>query len=225
MEKIQDIGVLTANGQSNANAINDSGQVVGSANPSTFNHAILWTKTAGLQDLGTLPGGKSSGAFAINKTGQTVGFSTDSGGIEQGFVWTKSTGMVELAPLSGSTSTSAVSINNLGQIVGSSNTSSGNLHPVLWSPSGQIQDLGLLSGTSGYTSGINNLGQVVGGESSGAFIWTSTAGMQDLNNLIPAGSGWVLEGATAINDSGQITGQGTIGGAAHAFLLTPVSTN
>jgi len=47
--------------------------------------------------------------------------------------------------------------------------------------------------------------------------------MQDLNNLIPPNSGWSLSVAYAINKSGQITGQGTINGEQHGFLLTPVS--
>ena len=43
----------------------------------------------------------------------------------------------------------------------------------------------------------------------------------DLNSLIPAGSGWVLNRATGINDAGQIVGSGTINGVLHVFLLTP----
>jgi hypothetical protein len=46
--------------------------------------------------------------------------------------------------------------------------------------------------------------------------------MHDLNGLIAVGSGWVLNQAYAINGAGQITGYGAIGGASHAFLLTPV---
>jgi hypothetical protein len=45
--------------------------------------------------------------------------------------------------------------------------------------------------------------------------------MQDLNDLIPANSGWVLINANAINDAGQITGYGTKGGHNYGFLLTP----
>jgi hypothetical protein len=45
--------------------------------------------------------------------------------------------------------------------------------------------------------------------------------MIDLNSLIAPGSGWVLESATAVNDSGQIAGNGIIDGQEHAFLLTP----
>ena len=45
--------------------------------------------------------------------------------------------------------------------------------------------------------------------------------MYDLNNLMPAGSGWVLEHATAINTSGQIVGVGRLNGQTRAFLATP----
>jgi hypothetical protein len=46
--------------------------------------------------------------------------------------------------------------------------------------------------------------------------------MIDLNSLIDPLSGWELTGGYAINDAGQITGSGRIGGQSHAFLLTPV---
>jgi hypothetical protein len=43
--------------------------------------------------------------------------------------------------------------------------------------------------------------------------------MHDLNDYLPEGSPWVLTSATAINDNGQIAGNGTISGEAHAFLM------
>ncbi len=53
--------------------------------------------------------------------------------------------------------------------------------------------------------------------------WTPTNNMQDLNALIPAGTGWVLRNATAINNAGQIVGWGDLGTEAHGFLLTPAT--
>jgi probable HAF family extracellular repeat protein len=47
------------------------------------------------------------------------------------------------------------------------------------------------------------------------------AKIQDLNNLIPAGSGWFLQYAFGINNSKQIVGQGLLNGKQHAFLLLP----
>jgi probable HAF family extracellular repeat protein len=53
-----------------------------------------------------------------------------------------------------------------------------------------------------------------------AYIF-SKAKMTDLNELIPADSGWTLAAATGINDVGEIVGNGRINGQTHAFLLTP----
>ena len=45
---------------------------------------------------------------------------------------------------------------------------------------------------------------------------------QNLNNLIPPGSGFTLDNATAINDNGQIVASGSNApGQEHAFVLTP----
>jgi hypothetical protein len=46
---------------------------------------------------------------------------------------------------------------------------------------------------------------------------------QNLNNLIPPGSGFTLDNATAINDNGQIVVSGSKRPrpGARAFLLTP----
>lgn len=76
--------------------------------------------------------------------------------------------------------------------------------------------------------GINASGQLVGystttGDvSDDAFVYDAVHGMVDLNSLIDPLSGWDLLYAFAINDNGQITGQGIIDGDRHAFLLTPV---
>ena len=45
--------------------------------------------------------------------------------------------------------------------------------------------------------------------------------MTDLNTEIPYSSGWELGWAFAINDAGQIVGQGIHNGQYDAFLLTP----
>ena len=51
---------------------------------------------------------------------------------------------------------------------------------------------------------------------------TADADRAYLNNLIPPGSRFTLDNATAINDNGQIVANGTNStGQEHAFLLTP----
>jgi hypothetical protein len=46
----------------------------------------------------------------------------------------------------------------------------------------------------------------------------------DLNDAIPADSGWLLRFAEAINDSGRIVGRGRAGGEERPFLLAPVDS-
>jgi len=89
-----------------------------------------------------------------------------------------------------------------------------------------MTDLGTLGHFYSWGVGINNSGMVVGyasiaDNSNHAVISTDGGTVQDLNDMIPAGTGWVLVEASAINDAGQIVGYGNVHGVDHAFLLTP----
>ncbi len=93
-----------------------------------------------------------------------------------------------------------------------------------------MEDLGTLGGTDSSAWAISSEGMVVGQftlalATNRAFRWIDGV-MEDLNTLIPEGSGWTLENAQAINDYGQIAGWGIInrGGRIerHAYVLTPV---
>jgi len=46
--------------------------------------------------------------------------------------------------------------------------------------------------------------------------------LRDLNSLIPRNSGWEILSAHAINDKGQIAGEGLHNGKNRAFILTPI---
>jgi hypothetical protein len=56
------------------------------------------------------------------------------------------------------------------------------------------------------------------------FVYYGSGSIQDLNNLIEPSSGWTIDDADAINDSGQIAAEGYYQGSAdaHAVLLTPI---
>ena len=112
-------------------------------------------------------------------------------------------------------------------MVGYCDVPGGNTHAVLWDAAG-VHDLGTLGGPNSRAEGINENGKVVGTahDASGAaraFVYAAGL-MSDLNAMIPPNSGWTLQIAMAVNDSGQIVGNGTApDGNTRAFLLTPWS--
>jgi probable HAF family extracellular repeat protein len=74
----QDIPGIPGSLVSDARAINDAGQVVGSSYWDIYGQmgrAFLWSPISGTVDLGTLPGRHWSVATAINNRGQVVGYS------------------------------------------------------------------------------------------------------------------------------------------------------
>ena len=159
-----------------ASAINDLGQIAGSAylSGNSAMHAFLYSGAA-LTDLGTL-GGTNSVAFGINSAGQVVGWSETTGnGARHAFLYS-GWSMTDLGTLGGKNS-QADAVNRDGSIVGWAMTSAGEQHAVLWK-SGQIVDL---------------------------------------NSLVSLASNAVLVEATAINDAGQIAANGSNG---RAYLIT-----
>ena len=215
---MQNLGTLGGN-STTATSINNSGQMVGySLIDDSRTRAFLYSGGT-LQNLGALGG--DSFAFGINDSGQVVGYSDIGGGSFNPRAFLYSGGTMQNLGTLGEESV-ATGINNFGQVVGYSNIGGDNYRAFLYS-GGTMQNLGTLGGNS-FGSGINNFGQLVGysdvNNNRRAFIFNSGT-MTDLNTLIPTGSGWSLNDARAINDSGQIVGQGTIAGQYRAFLLTP----
>src|SRR5262249_47040321 len=132
----------------------------------------------------------------------------------------------------------AIAINDFGQVVGYSDVAggcdnpapSGCAHAFYWA-GGAMQDLGTLAPLFDLSEAysINGYGRVVGSSfedirmpSMGhAFLWDPFLGMRDLNDLIPAGSGWIFKQARGINDNGEIVGVGMHNGEVRSFLLEP----
>ena len=232
---MNNLGTLPGGSLSKAYGINKDGQITGfseiSMNGWIVDHAFL-SKDGAMQDIGTL-GGLYSYGRGINDSGQVVGYSENANGAAHAFLWEiKETEkiMYDLKTLGGSDSY-ANRINNMAQVVGCSLTGGGESHAFFLGENGMI-DLGTLGGNESEALGINDLGQVVGystvtvnGSAKWhAFIWENGQGMQDLNNFMPADSGWELAVASGINNQGQIVGWGYINeeDVERAFLLTPV---
>src|SRR5437773_1318907 len=227
---VHDLGTLGGSSGSQPNGINGAGQVVGYAfiNSSRFvNHAFRTAANRPINpatdDLGSL-GGNFSSAVGINGTGQVVGFSTTGSGATHAFRTAANRPINpatdDLGSLGGNSLATAVSTS--GQVVGYSFVNSANrfyYHAFRTAASGPINpaadDLGAVgpaSVASSRATGINSSGQVVGYSqtNTGAihdFLYSSGV-IDDLNDLIPANSGWVLQVAYGINNAGQIIGCG-----------------
>jgi probable HAF family extracellular repeat protein len=218
---MSDLGTLTGDTFSSGHGINRSGQITGGSGSNNVEHAVVFSNGA-ITDLGTL-GGISSRGIGINQSGQVTGFSLNSDGFSDAFLFSKGT-MSDLGRLSGGVGSAGNAINDSGQVAGQSDTSTGDIHAVLFS-NATISDLGTIPGDNQSRAlAINQLGQIVGRSQSPGltrpFLFNNGT-MSDLNNLIPADSGWTLITAEGINDDGQITGGGNINGVEHAYLLTP----
>ncbi len=226
------LGSLPGFPYSEARGVNDAGQVAGFAETGSRDRwqaqiarAFLW-QSGQMTDLGTL-GGPYSYAYGLNNSGMVVGKAdTNTFGQTHAFVWQNGQ-MQDLGTLGGANSL-AYRVNDGGQIVGSSETGAGDQrHAFLWQ-AGQMRDLGALPGTSySVAYDVNAQGDVVGSAepvlgspAKRAFLWRS-GHLTDLNALLPARSAWTLQEARAINDKGQIAGEGRLNGHLHAFLLTP----
>jgi len=228
---VTDLGTLGGT-FSGGSGINASGQVTGASYTigDAPYHAFLWTPTTPngasgtLHDLGTL-GGSYSAGLGINASGQVAGQSDTTGNAAyRAFLYDGT--LHDLGTLGG-TNSSGLDINDSGQVTGFSYTTGDATYHAFLYDGTMMHDLGTLGGTVSIGYGINSSGQVVGdslttGGAYHAFLYTSGGGMVDLNSLIDPLSGWELDTAKAINDAGQITGLGTIGGQTHAILLTPV---
>lgn len=226
---ITSLGLLPGdNNGGDSLGINDSGQVVGISrfrfliigidDPTDYFRAFLYSNGV-MQDLGF---GQFSAAYAINNSGQIVG-----GTFRDFFALFHSNGVTTNVGMK----IVFRAINNSGQATGRIQDANNRSHALLYA-NGATQDLGTLPGDSFSVGfGISEHGEVVGtsaaccqiSDRARAFIYSNGV-MEDLNDLIPAGSGVFLDAAYDINEVGQIAAGGRLGngGPFHPFLLTPV---
>ena len=241
-----DLGTLGGD-SSAAFAINSRGHIVGHAFTAQLTtngppyrqiiQAAYWA-TSESPAVGLADFGAGSQAFGINDRSQIVGIAApaDTFLVTRAVYWADSSSpATELAGLGDEFPLNFASgINARGKIIGSAaSTFRDVVHAVCWPSSTSLAvDLGAPGGEliNSEALGINDRGQIVGdawnddADLYHAVLWpNSHSPAIDLNTLIPADSGWVLEAATAINNAGEIVGEGIIDDDVRAFVLIPMS--
>ena len=124
----------------------------------------------------------------------------------------------------------ANAINDSGTIVGGFYYPTGSgydidAHPFVWSNGNAIDLLPEAEyGEFSQAIDINASSQIIGSSNHGGSFLYQDGVIQYLNDLLPAGSGWDSVSAVAINDAGQIIGNGVRSGDTnvHAFIMNPV---
>jgi hypothetical protein len=126
-----------------------------------------------------------------------------------------------LTNLAANASAKGYAIDNEGRVAGVLATPDGSgsrVEGFVWA-GGKLNTFGPLApGENLHVNAMNNHGDVVGDSGARAFVWRNGT-LTDLNQLLAANSGWQLQSAKAINDHGQITGNGLRNGQVAGFLF------
>ena len=187
-------------------------------------------------DLAPVSGDNTAYAQAANQSMLIVGYTQSQFNGTRACLWNNDSrhSPVVLAPAPGDQTGEAMSINDLGQAAGFSWYGIYRVTPVIWSSDAAHTPTALpfLPGTThAMVRAINNLGQAIGqgGEPDPAagqsfcgaipVVWLNGQ-IYLLQSLLDAsGDGWQITEAVAINNAGQIAGNGIHNGAPSAFIM------
>jgi probable HAF family extracellular repeat protein len=190
--------------------------------------AAAWTPDG--KEIHPLPpykGDVDGAATAINDQGQIVGISgtcdnaVGALSAKHMVLWEKGKPPQAIPTLGGAGWNTPFAINNAGEVVGFSDhpgdlvngVLTPNFTSFLWTRTTGTVDIGVLgSDAISEAVDVNAQGQVVGlscGTVCSAYLYEDGK-MYNLNQLIQKNSGLYLESASAINDSGVITGQACV---------------
>lgn len=189
-------------------------------------------------DLSPASGDNMAYANAANQSMLIAGYTQSQFNGTRACLWnndSKHTPVV-LAPAPGDQTGEATGINDLGQAAGFSWFGIYRVTPVIWSADASHTPTALpfLAGTThAMARAINNLGQVIGtgGEpdpANGAsfsgtipVVWLNGQIFLLQSLLDASGDGWQIIEAVAINNAGQIAGNGIHNGVRAAFIMNP----
>ncbi len=220
---------------STASGINAKGIVSGSADihGSPFPEMRGYVRqTDGSITLLDPAGGTHSQAIGgINLSGTVCGYSSAGGTVpRQAAIWPNSGSAQLLGGLHPSYSSRGYAINRENVVVGDAFISASEVRAYRWTPAQGMVEIFSPAHLSDFSSArdLNAAGTIVGYAEdwsltppSRAVRWDAMGRAEDLNNLIPAGSGWTLKKAYSINSLGEIGCTAERQGKTHAVILRP----
>jgi probable HAF family extracellular repeat protein len=238
----RDLGLLPGDASNVATGINAAGTIVGNSFPASraTSQAFVFANGAmrTIPALRALPNFRGSNATAINDAGTVVGSVGHGTGVfltETSSYAVSGSQVTLFANVHGTGGNSqATAINAQGIVAGYESTFgfsfNAPLHAYTYAlATGVFTDLGTLYPNDEFADSFAlaiNAGGIAVGYSVGSHTNTTphavvfTHGkVTDLNSLLPATSGWVLETATGIDDLGNIVGNGLHGMVERGFIL------
>ena len=200
-----------------ANGINDTGEIVGNFTSLTPQHTRGFLLSGGSFTTIDVPDSPASNANSINNIDQIVGFFSDPTFPfdRHGFLWDG--GSLTTIDVPASIRTYAFGINATGQIVGCFDDASGT-HGFLLS-GGNFTTIDPPGSLFTCAHGINDAGQIVGEFSSATGVHGFLLSGGSFSPIHVPGS--VLTGANGINAAGQIVGRFIdASSVVHGFLFS-----
>ena len=244
----QYLGNIAGASSTNASAINDLGQVVGTCRINNTSHIFTWDSTNGMQDFGVQNSVKDINnngqiigldffwdpvngytyfkdyywARAINNQGQVIlaGHTLNMETVNKLSLFHNNTITTLLEGIDTGPASSTWGINDLGRITGEDYVN-GSYSALIYDISSDLlQYLNFFQASHG--NGINNFGQVVGYSPEGAFLYENSE-VFFLDDLVAEDLDLHFSCEPKINDSGQILVFGNDKNQHGYYLLTPVA--
>jgi probable HAF family extracellular repeat protein len=225
---VTDLGTLPGATESFAQGVNNSGQIVGTSDPSSSLsiRSFIYADNTGMVDLGLGAPGTNARALDVNASGVVTGYL----GL-QAFRWRSGSGVELLGVPGGWAHSFGFAINASGQVAGYAGNASGNAERVARYTDGSGWKILGGSGEFNEGNGINQWGDVAGSSgasfsSARAVLYTDKLGLLAfVDDLLMVPGSWRIQAAYDINDAQQITGRAynTKTGLSSAVVLTPVN--
>ncbi|MER6203170.1 hypothetical protein ABT234_38095 [Streptomyces sp. NPDC001586] len=206
-----ELPLLAGHTTSSAQAMNDTGDVVGlSLDANRDGHLVRWGADGSLTPLQAIDDGSGGQAVKVVDDGTVAGFTDTPDGVRHAARWSASGALTRLQEPAGYVNGEAQDINNAHVAVGHLSTDTATTRPVRWGADGRATVLRLLPrAEGGAATAINERGEITGyvslpGDQTRLVRWDPAGRVHDLGSL-----GGSYADPSTINERGTVIGRAT----------------